>query len=91
MMERLVNFLAVLFYTIEGDYMHGKGRISRFAPETCTAIENQLCDWADSYGTDGVFSCDPLPLHWYFFPEATVSRWYDEECGISDDDDTEER
>jgi hypothetical protein len=84
MAERMVNFLAVLFFMVEGNHMHGKGRISRYAPNVSDKIELLICDACQEYGTDGVFSCDPLPLHWYFLPTATVERWYGDATGTGD-------
>ena len=73
-MDRFVNFLAVLFVLIEGQYMHGKGRISRYFPGFADFVEFKICDACEEYSLGTVFSEDPLPLHWYFLPRGVVER-----------------
>jgi hypothetical protein len=89
--ERFINMSAVILSELEGQTAFGHGNLSKDHMREINALETALCDLAEIYGTDSVFSRDPLPLSWYFKTEEEATALYNAEIefqngGFNDND-----
>jgi len=86
--ERFINMACVILSELEGQTAFGHGNLSKDHPLEINALETALCNLAEIYGTDSVFSRDPLPLSWYFKTEEEANKLYIQALAAQADFDT---